>query len=314
MNPLKIVFAGTPEFAARHLKHLLSSPHEILAVYTQPDRPAGRGKKLTPSPVKTLALKHSLPVLQPASLKSAEAQEELAGIGADVMIVVAYGLLLPPEILGIPTRGCLNVHASLLPRWRGAAPIQRAIEAGDRETGVTIMQMDAGLDTGDMLLVSKCGIDADETSASLHDKLAEIGPPALLKTLEQLAAGETQAQKQDDTLACYAKKIDKAEAQINWQESAALIQRKIRAFNPFPIAYTLLQGERLKIHQADCSAEPTKAEPGSVIAANRDRFQVACGEGSLLVQRLQLAGKKAMSPSEFANGCSQRCPTGTTLG
>ncbi len=310
---MNIIFAGTPEFAARHLQALVESEHQLLAVYTQPDRPAGRGKKLSPSAVKNIALQQALPVLQPASLKDSHAQAELAAFDADILVVVAYGLLLPQQVLDTPRLGCINVHASLLPRWRGAAPIQRAIEAGDRETGVTIMQMDIGLDTGDMLLKTTCNISDNETSSSLHDKLADIGPPALLKALNLLANRKAKAQKQDDSQANYAKKILKQEGAINWQQSAELIQRKVRAFNPFPICYTLLNGERLKIHQAQVNPISTDAEPGTILAADRKHFHVACGEGTLMITRLQLPGKKAMSLAEFANGHSQLCPAGTRL-
>ncbi|WP_083607940.1 methionyl-tRNA formyltransferase [Teredinibacter haidensis] len=311
---MNILFAGTPEFAARHLQALLDSEHELVAVYTQPDRPAGRGKKLTPSPVKQLALSAGIPVRQPASLKSAEAQQELAAFQPDVMIVVAYGLLLPQQVLDAPKLGCLNVHASLLPRWRGAAPIQRAIEAGDTESGVTIMQMDIGLDTGDMLLKARSVITSEDNAASLHDKLAAQGPSALLETLSLLDKGDTQAEKQNDALANYAHKIDKAEAKINWREPAELIARKVRAFNPFPVCFTTLNGERLKIHTAETSPIGTDAAPGTVLAADRKHFHVACGEGVLMISRLQLPGKKAMSLDEFANGHSHLCPTGTLLG
>ena len=311
---MKILFAGTPEFAARHLRALLDSEHELLAVYTQPDRPKGRGKKLAASPVKELAVAAGLPVLQPQSLKSEEAQQALAAFNADIMIVVAYGLILPKAVLDAPQYGCLNVHGSVLPRWRGAAPIQRAIETGDQRSGVTIMQMDAGLDTGDMLLVSECEISANENAASLHDKLAELGPPALLTTLEQVASQTLQPQKQDNALATYAHKIKKAEGEIQWQEPATLIQRKVNAFNPFPVCYTMLNGERLKIHTAQLSQISTDAAPGTVLVADRQHFHVACGENVLVVERLQLPGKKAMSLAEFANGHSQLCPPGTVLG
>ena len=232
MNKLKLIFAGTPDFAARHLAALLSSGHEVVAVYTQPDKPAGRGQKLTASPVKELALAHDLPVYQPASLRNEAAQAELAALGADLMVVVAYGLILPKAVLDTPRLGCINVHGSLLPRWRGAAPIQRSIWAGDAETGVTIMQMDVGLDTGAMIRKVSCPIAFDETSASLYDKLAELGPQALVDTLNAMAAGETAAEAQDDALANYAQKLSKEEARIDWSMEAVAIERCIRAFNP----------------------------------------------------------------------------------
>ncbi|WP_019605574.1 methionyl-tRNA formyltransferase [Teredinibacter turnerae] len=305
----KLIFAGTPEFAAAHLRALLASEHDIVAVYTQPDRPAGRGKKLTASPVKTLAQEHDLPVYQPASLRSAEAQAELAALGAEVMIVVAYGLILPQAVLDAPRLGCLNVHGSILPRWRGAAPIQRAIEAGDTYSGVTIMQMDAGLDTGAMLLKRECPIQINDTASDLHDRLAELGPPALLDTLAQLE--DLTPEAQDDTQANYAHKIEKAEALLNWRLPAVQLHRQIRAFNPFPICYTMLNGDRLRIHSAELC--DMRGEPGAVLVADRDRLVIACGEASLAVTRLQLPGKKAMTPAEFANGHSHLCPVGARL-
>ncbi len=235
-DSLKIIFAGTPDFAARHLAALLSSKHEVVAVYTQPDRPAGRGKKLTASPVKLLALEHSIPVYQPATLRAEEAQQELAAIDADIMVVVAYGLLLPKVVLDTPRLGCINVHGSILPRWRGAAPIQRSIWAGDAETGVTIMQMDEGLDTGDMLKIATLSIDAKETSATLYERLAALGPDALVDCLGDIASGKAVAVKQDDEQANYAKKLSKEEAQIDWSMSAEAIERCIRAFNPWPMS------------------------------------------------------------------------------
>ena len=243
MNKLKLIFAGTPDFAARHLAALLSSGHEVVAVYTQPDKPAGRGQKLTASPVKELALAHDLPVYQPASLRNEAAQAELAALGADLMVVVAYGLILPKAVLDTPRLGCINVHGSLLPRWRGAAPIQRSIWAGDAETGVTIMQMDVGLDTGAMIRKVTCPIASDETSASLYDKLAGLGPQALVDTLDAMAAGDTAAEPQDDALANYAEKLSKEEARIDWSMDAVAIARCIRAFNPWPISWFDVAGQ-----------------------------------------------------------------------
>ncbi|RKZ96443.1 MAG: methionyl-tRNA formyltransferase, partial [Gammaproteobacteria bacterium] len=235
---LKIIFAGTPDFAAVALQSLLDSQHEIIAVYTQPDRPAGRGRKLTASPVKALALEHDIPVYQPVSLKDEAAQQELIELQADIMIVVAYGLILPEIILAAPQYGCLNIHASILPRWRGAAPIQRAILAGDQATGVTIMQMDKGLDTGDMLLINRCAINPGDTASSLHDQLALMGGTAIMQTLADIEAHRLQPQAQDDTQATYAHKLDKQEAQIDWHQDADDIVRKIQAFNSWPVAYT----------------------------------------------------------------------------
>lgn len=295
---MRVLFAGTPDFAAAHLQALLDAPTiSVIGVYSQPDRPAGRGKKLTASPVKKLALKHQLPVFQPQSLKDPEQQRILSELQADIMVVVAYGLILPQAILDAPRLGCINVHASILPRWRGAAPIQRAIEAGDAETGVTIMQMDAGLDTGAMLSVSRCDIDSNETSASLHSKLEVLGAPALLHTLESLNSGLAVAVEQDDQLSCYAAKITKQEALIDWSQSAQILDRQIRAFNPFPAAYTTLDELRIKIWQA----EPTPASgltPGQIISADSAGILVSCGEQSLLLTEIQLPGKSRMAVSE----------------
>jgi len=302
-RPLRLVFAGTPPFAALHLQALLDWPGcEVIAVYTQPDRPAGRGKKLAPSAVKELALRHDLPVYQPATLRNEAAQTELHALAADMMVVVAYGLILPQAVLDTPKLGCINVHGSILPRWRGAAPIQRAIQAGDQESGVTIMQMDAGLDTGAMLTVARCPIAADETAATLHDKLAAIGAPALIATLQALANGSAQPQPQDDSQSCYAAKIDKTEALIDWRQPAITLDSLIRAFNPMPIAYTELHGERVKIYR--CALGPvTSAVPGTLIAADREALTVACGDGtSLRLLQLQLPGGKALSSAELLNG------------
>ncbi len=310
---MRIVFAGTPDFAAQHLQALLDdNDHNIVAVYTQPDRPAGRGKKLTPSPVKALAEKYDLPVFQPISLKDPEQQQVLAALNADIMVVVAYGLLLPSVILNTPKYGCINVHASLLPRWRGAAPIQRAIEAGDVESGITIMQMDVGLDTGDMLHVTHCPITASETGGSLHDKLATLGPPALLSTLQQIALGTSVAVKQDDALSNYAPKITKDEALLNWYLPSAELDRKVRAFNPFPVAYTLLNNERIRIWQAELS--PIKfpqSAPGSICKADNQGLVVSTGKGSLLITELQLPGKKRLPVSEVLKSRSELFTPGT---
>lgn len=300
-KPLRIIFAGTPDFAAKHLSALLNSAHEVIAVYTQPDRPAGRGKKLKPSDVKQLALTNDIPVYQPKTLRDETAQQELAALNADLMIVVAYGLILPQVVLDTPNLGCINVHGSLLPRWRGAAPIQRAIWAGDAETGVTIMQMDIGLDTGAMLHKVTCPIAADETSASLYDKLAELGPQGLLETLDQISAQTAVAQVQDDALANYAAKLSKEEANIDWTQSAVAIERQIRAFNPWPVSYTQIAEQNVKIWQASVIDTVTDAQPGTVIAATKQGIQVATGEGILNLLNLQLAGKKAMPVQDILN-------------
>ncbi len=303
---LRIIFAGTPDFAAQHLQALIEQGlHHIVAVYTQPDRPAGRGKKLTPSAVKTIALEHHLPVFQPHGLKELSVQDELKQHQADIMIVVAYGLLLPQAVLDIPRFGCFNVHASLLPRWRGAAPIQRAIAAGDKLTGVTIMQMDLGLDTGDMLVKRECDISDDDTAASLHDKLIPLGVEALFDALRELQSSELQAVSQNDAKATYAEKITKEEAQINWSESAATITTKIRAYNPFPIAFTFFNESRIKIYSAEAVESMTGAEPGQILQVSDRGLLVACGEGSaLLILQCQLPNKKVMSVADILRGNS----------
>jgi methionyl-tRNA formyltransferase len=298
---LKIIYAGTPEFAAVALQALIDSPHEVCAVYTQPDRPAGRGRKLTASPVKQLAGQHAIAVLQPESLKSAEVQAQLAAFGADVMVVAAYGLLLPPEVLAIPPLGCLNIHASLLPRWRGAAPIQRAIQAGDRETGITIMQMDAGLDTGPMLYRVATPIAPTDTAGILHDRLAAMGAEALLHALDGLLQGTLHGERQDDSQACRAPKLSKAEAEIDWQQPATRIARQVAAFNPWPVAQTRLGGQVLRIWLADVPEGGGSGRPGQVIATGKDGIEVACGEGVLRLLRLQLPGGKPLDAGEFLN-------------
>jgi len=298
--PLKIIFAGTPDFAARHLDALLASEHQVVGVFTQPDRPAGRGNKLTPSPVKTLAQTHAIPVFQPKSLRPAENQQLVADLQADVMVVVAYGLILPQAVLAMPRLGCINVHGSLLPRWRGAAPIQRSLWAGDSETGVTIMQMDVGLDTGDMLYKLSCPITAQDTSATLYDKLAQLGPQGLLETLAQLADGRAQPEKQNDAQANYAEKLSKEEARLDWQLSAAQLERCIRAFNPWPVSYFLIEDQPVKVWQATVLPHIAK-QPGEIVAADKHGIQVATAEGVLNLQLLQPAGKKAMSAQDLLN-------------
>ncbi|MDU1144173.1 methionyl-tRNA formyltransferase [Aeromonas rivipollensis] len=313
MNKLKLIFAGTPDFAARHLAALLSSDHEVVAVYTQPDKPAGRGQKLTASPVKELALAHSLPVYQPASLRNEEAQAELAALGADLMVVVAYGLILPKAVLDAPRLGCLNVHGSLLPRWRGAAPIQRAIWAGDAETGVTIMQMDVGLDTGAMIRKVSCPIAFDETSASLYDKLAELGPQALVDTLNAMAAGDTAAEAQDDALANYAQKLSKEEARIDWSMEAIAIERCIRAFNPWPISWFEAAEQTIKVWQAEVIDSDHGQPAGTLLKADKQGIDVATGKGVLRLLTLQPPGKKAMSVPDLLNSRRDWFEPGTQL-
>ncbi|WP_351010582.1 methionyl-tRNA formyltransferase [Shewanella sp. S1-58-MNA-CIBAN-0166] len=301
MKPLKIIFAGTPDFAARHLQALIDSEHDVIATYTQPDRPAGRGKKLTASPVKALALEHAIPVFQPASLRNEEAQAALAALNADIMIVVAYGLILPKVVLDTPRLGCINVHGSILPRWRGAAPIQRALWAGDTETGVTIMQMDIGLDTGDMLLKTHLPIEATDTSASLYEKLAEQGPKALVQALIGLSDGSLKAQKQDETLANYAEKLSKEEARLDWNKSAKQLWQDIRAFNPWPVSYFEHQQSVIKVWQAGYSAELCSQAPGTIIAATKQGIEIATADGKLMIKTMQLPNKKPLDVADILN-------------
>lgn len=300
-SPLRVLFAGTPEFAAAHLARLIDSEHQLVGVHTQPDRPAGRGRKLQASPVKQLADHAGLPVFQPASLKDAAAQQQLAALSADVMIVVAYGLILPQAVLDMPRSGCLNVHASLLPRWRGAAPIQRAIEAGDTHTGITIMQMNAGLDTGAMLATASCPIGARTNAGELQDQLAALGPPLLLEVLGDLEAYQRRSRAQDDAQANYAHKILKPEAQLDWLCSANVLERKVRAFNPFPVCYSVLGGERIRVWQAS-RAQPSAsstAAPGTIVLADDAGILVSCGEHTLSLEVLQLEGGRALSAQEL---------------
>ena len=305
MPELKIVFAGTPEFSLPPLQALLQSEHQITAVYTQPDRPAGRGRRLMPSPVKQLALTNELQVFQPLNFKREEDLLQLESLSADLMVVVAYGLILPARVLRAPRLGCINIHASLLPRWRGAAPIQRAIQAGDRQTGVTIMRMDAGLDTGRMLLVKTCPISDRDTAASVHDRLAVLGAEALLEALPGVADGSLAAQMQDESGACYAQKLDKAEALIDWTRPAIEIDRLVRAFIPWPVAQTELDGKPLRIWR--CSVQPGiggAAQPGCVVAADQRGIDVVTGNAVLRIHELQPPGKRVMSAAEFLNARS----------
>jgi methionyl-tRNA formyltransferase len=310
---LRIIFAGTPDFAARHLDALLSSGHQVVGVFTQPDRPAGRGKKLMPSPVKVLAEEHGLPIFQPASLRPQENQHLVADLNADVMVVVAYGLILPKAVLDMPRLGCINVHGSLLPRWRGAAPIQRSLWAGDTDTGVTIMQMDVGLDTGDMLYKLSCPITDEDTSATLYDKLAELGPKGLIDTLQQLADNRVQPEVQDEALVTYAEKLSKEEARLDWSLPAAQLERCIRAFNPWPMSWLEIDGQPVKVWQASVIAGPVNAAPGTIIEANKQGIQVATVEGILNLETLQPAGKKAMSAQDLLNSRREWFTPGNSL-
>ena len=303
---MRVVFAGTPEFAARALRALLHAGPDhglhVVAAYTQPDRPAGRGMKLTASAVKEVALAHHLPVLQPATLRTPEAAAELAALQPDVMVVAAYGLILPQAILDVPRLGCLNIHASLLPRWRGAAPIHRAILAGDAKTGVAIMQMEAGLDTGPVLLEQRTPIGPGETGGRLHDRLAELGAQTLADGLGLLRVGLRPAAKpQPEAGATYARKLDKGEARLDWTRPAIELERKVRAFNPWPMAEAVLGGERLRIHGAVAIEAAHAAAPGSVLAAGRDGIDVACGEGALRIRVLQREGGKAITAADYLN-------------
>jgi len=298
---LRIVFAGTPDFAVPALDALHAAGHEIAAVYTQPDRPAGRGQTLNVSPVKHRAAELGLTLEQPATLRTAAAAADLAAHRPELMVVVAYGLILPPAILGVPRLGCWNIHASLLPRWRGAAPIQRAILAGDATSGITIMQMEAGLDTGPMLLVRPLPIGARESGGQLHDRLAALGAESIVAAVEQCQAGRLVAARQPDEGATYAAKIRKQEAVIDWRQSAAQIDRQVRAFNPWPVAETRWQGQQLRIWEAESVAADAGVEPGRVVEAEGGRLLVAAGEGALQLRRVQLAGRRAMTPAEFLN-------------
>ena len=306
---MKLIFAGTPEFASVALARLLAAGFQVPLVLTQPDRPAGRGMKLQASPVKQLALQHHIAVAQPRSLRldgkfpedAAAAREAIAATQADVMVVAAYGLILPQWVLDVPRLGCLNIHASLLPRWRGAAPIHRAIEAGDLETGVTIMQMDAGLDTGEMLLTERLPIRADDTTGSLHDRLAVLGGRLIVEALEIAACGGLTAQKQPTAGVTYAHKIDKAEAALDWTAPAELLARRVRAFNPFPGAATALAGEAIKVWAAHTEAAAGGA-PGEVLSVGADGIRVATGAGVVVLTELQRAGGKRLPVADFLRG------------
>jgi len=307
ISPLRIVFAGTPEFAAASLQALIeqktNNEYELVAVYTQPDRPAGRGQKLVQSPVKQLAIANDIPVYQPLNFKSDEDKAELAALNADIMIVAAYGIILPKVVLDTPKRGCINVHASLLPRWRGAAPINRAIIAGDLETGITIMQMDVGLDTGDMLLKATCDIKPTDTFALLHDRLATIGGDALINALEQLKQDKLIAEQQDESLTCYAAKLTKQEGNLDWAQCAVEIERQIRGFSPWPGSYTHSLSGVMKIHAAELSnVSAESSAPGEIIVVSKEGIVVSTGEGSILITDVQFSGGKRMKVQDALNG------------
>jgi methionyl-tRNA formyltransferase len=297
---MNIVFAGTPEFAARSLAALIAADHHLSLVLTQPDRPSGRGMRLNASPVKALALEHALAVAQPTSLKTVEAQHAIEAAAADVMVVAAYGLLLPPPVLVLPRLGCLNIHASLLPRWRGAAPIQRAILADDRETGITIMQMDAGLDTGAMMYKAPLPIAPDDSAQSLHDKLAALGAASIVTALALLEQGRLRPEAQDETQATYAVKLTKEEGRIDWRQDAERLARSVRAYNPFPVAHCQHDGEVWRVWRA--TAHAGGGLPGEILQADRQGILVACGEGALMLTEIQKAGGKRLQAAQFLAG------------
>ena len=304
---VRLVFAGSPDFAVPSLKHLIASQHEVVAVLTQPDRPSGRGRRLTSGPVKRYALQHDLPVYQPVSLQHQDVQDRLAAFAPDLMIIVAYGLLLPPAVLALPSAGCVNVHASVLPRWRGASPIQAAILAGDRQTGVSIMQMAAGLDTGPVFAVEQTDIGRCETAGELHDRLAELGAGLLVRCLDPILAGTLTPSPQSEADATYAARISKTDALIDWSQPAADIDRQVRAYNPWPVAETVLDGQRMRCWRSVTVAEdaPPDRPPirtGQVEAATQDGIDVRTGRGVLRIVELQMPGRRRMNAGDFARG------------
>lgn len=308
---MKIVFAGTPDFAVPTLQALLKSTHEVCAVYTQPDRPSGRGRKLTPSPVKALALQHDIPVYQPENFKQADDREALRALDADLLVVIAYGLILPQAVLDIPRRGCINVHGSLLPRWRGAAPIHRALMAGDSSTGITIMRVVKKLDAGDMLFKASCPITAHDTSSSLHDQLAELGAGGLLTVLEQIEQDRLSVEAQDEALVTYAEKLDKSEAVLDWQRPAIELDRQIRGLNAWPVAQTSFNGETLRVWFSEVTGIPCADLPPGTLTTRHQAVDVATGDGLLRLLEVQLPGGKRVSGKDFLNA---HATNGVTLG
>ena len=314
MKPLNIIFAGTPEFTLPCLDALATSEHHLQAVYTQPDRPAGRGRTLQASAVKTWAQAHKRPVYQPINFKDSNAIADLAALSPDLLVVIAYGLILPQAVLDIPRLGCINVHASLLPRWRGASPIQQAILHGDHETGITIMQMDAGMDTGAMLTRVNCPIYSDDTAERLHDRLAQLAAKPLLNTLNRLASGHAQAEQQDTSLATYAPKIKKEDAAINWSQPAIAIDQQIRAFNPWPITWTHVGDQVIRIHQARTIKHTSTNRPGTILSIDKQGMLIATGDDALLVEILQFSGGKAMSVADWLNAGRTQLHAGLVIG
>ena len=310
---LKIVFAGTPQFAVPTLRALIDSSHRVLAVYTQPDRPSGRGRKIIKSPVKEIAKRNELPVMQPFSLRDEMEQKKIIAMNADLMVVVAYGLILPKKVLNAFRLGCVNVHPSLLPRWRGAAPIQRAILLGDRETGISIMQMDEGLDTGNVLSKSACAISSEDTAADLHDRLSLIGADLLLETLAKLEKDDIELERQDEASANYALKIQKQEALIDWRKSAVEIARQVRAFNPRPVAFTYFEGQPMRIWGATVVDEKAGFGPGVLVYADKKGISISAGSGILRLHQLQLPGKQVCSNSDFINAHGDKLIPGKTV-
>jgi methionyl-tRNA formyltransferase len=313
MSELRLCFAGTPDFSAAHLSALIAAGHTIDAVYTQPDRPSGRGKKLQPSPVKAVAMAAGLEIRQPASLKTVEAQQELAAIAPDLLVVVAYGLILPQAVLELPKLGCINVHASLLPRWRGAAPIERALLAGDVVSGVTIMKMDAGLDTGDMLYKQQVKIDPEDDRISLTDKICEAGKMALLHTLSHFPELSSQAQRQNDSLSTYADKLEKSESLLRWQEPAEKLHRIIRAGLGRAPAFSFINGARLQLLEASVAQTESQKTPGTILEISRQGMLIACGEACLLVTRIALPGKKPWTITDLLNSGTDLLQAGAIL-
>jgi len=313
MSELRLCFAGTPDFSAAHLSALIAAGHTIDAVYTQPDRPSGRGKKLQPSPVRAVAMAAGLEIKQPASLKTVEAQEELAAMAPDLLVVVAYGLILPQAVLDIPKLGCINVHASLLPRWRGAAPIERALLAGDPVSGVTIMKMDAGLDTGDMLYKQQVEIDSEDDRVSLTDKICEAGKLALLHTLSHFPELSSQAQRQNNSLSTYADKLEKSESLLQWQESAEKLHRIVRAGLGRAPAFSFINGARLQLLEASVELVESQKTPGTILEISKRGMLIACGDASLLVTRIALPGKKPWTITDLLNSGTDLLQAGSIL-